>query len=73
MTTATCAATATYQPWLTEELDGDGNLVATDKHSDPNKEHFERGYRDGLECGDSQAKSWRRMRCLMRVVWSAMS
>jgi hypothetical protein len=45
-----------YQPWLTEELDADGNLVATDGHSNPNKEHFERGYRDGLKCGDSQAK-----------------
>jgi hypothetical protein len=44
------------QAWLTEELDGEGNLLATEKHSNPNKEHFERGYRDGLECGDLQAK-----------------
>ena len=34
--------------WLTEELDGEGNLLATEKHSNPNKEHFERGYRDGF-------------------------
>ena len=44
------------QAWLTEELDGEGNLLATEKHSNPNKEHFERGYRDGFECDDLQAK-----------------
>ena len=56
MTTATCAATATAKPWLTEELDGEGNLVATEEHRGANKEHFERGYRDGFECDDLQAK-----------------
>ena len=44
------------QAWLTEELDGEGNLVATEEHSDANKEHFERGHRDGFECDDLRAK-----------------
>ena len=28
-------------PWRTEELDGEGNLVAIEEHYDGNKEHFE--------------------------------
>ena len=45
-----------WQPWLTEELDGEGNLVATEEHSGANRKHFERGYRDGSESDDLQAK-----------------
>ena len=53
-----------YQPWLTEELDGEGNLVATEGHGGANKEPFERGYRDGSECEDLEAKNERKMRAV---------
>jgi hypothetical protein len=45
-----------YHPWLTEELDREGNLVATEGHGGANKEPFERGYRDGSECEDLEVK-----------------
>ena len=60
-----------YQPWLTEELDGEGNLVATEGHSGADKEPFERGYRDGSECEDLEAKKLEadEMFDACRIVW----
>jgi short subunit dehydrogenase len=60
-----------YQPWLTEELDGEGNLVATEGHSGADKEPFEKGYRDGSECEDLEAKKLGadEMFDACRIVW----
>jgi hypothetical protein len=44
------------QAWLTEELDGEGNLVGTEEHSGADKGPFERGYRDGSECEGPSGK-----------------
>ena len=59
------------QAWLTEELDGEGNLVATEGHSGADKEPFERGYRDGSKCEDLEAKKLEadEMFDACRIVW----